>query len=175
MAKDKPHHEQSEQNPNDAVPSYGERCLHYKLLQVDEVESQSDLHSEAGQARAGCQEPGSENCDEYEKNDETSNRIEVGQKERYGEGGTVCPEVISQIAAVTTGRTNHRRACSSLPLLVSISLCAYIFFCGYRLFRRRVHKRGKLVVEVEVSSCSPGDQPCAATEGQILDCPLNKN
>ena len=130
MAKDKPHHEQSEQNPNDSVPSYGERCLHYKLLQVDEVESQSDLHSEAGQARAGCQEPGSENRDEYEKNDETSNRIEVGQKERYGEGGTVCPEVISQIAAVTTGRTNHRRACSSLPLLVSISLCAYIFFAA---------------------------------------------
>jgi hypothetical protein len=49
------------------------------------------------------------------------------------------------------------------------------FFCSYRLFRWRLHNRGKLVVEVEVSSCSPGDQPCAATEGQILDCPLNKN
>ncbi len=33
----------------------------------------------------------------------------------------------------------------------------------------------KLLVEVEVSSCGSGDEPCPATESEVLDCPLDKN
>src|SRR6266481_2742410 len=39
----------------------------------------------------------------------------------------------------------------------------------------RLHHGCKLFVEVEVSSCGSSNEPCPATEGEILDCPLDKN
>src|ERR1700681_1926675 len=33
----------------------------------------------------------------------------------------------------------------------------------------------QLLVEVEVGSWGSGDEPCPATEGEILECPLDKN
>src|ERR1700675_3487173 len=47
--------------------------------------------------------------------------------------------------------------------------------CDFARLGRFCRNRSKLFVEIEVCSCSSGDEPCAATEGEILDCPLDKN
>src|SRR6266853_6976912 len=46
--------------------------------------------------------------------------------------------------------------------------CDFVRLC-------RLRNGCQLFVEVEVSSCGSGDEPCPATEGEILDCPLDKN
>ena len=40
---------------------------------------------------------------------------------------------------------------------------------------RFCRNRCQRFVEVEVGSCGPGNEPCPAIEGQILDCPVHKN
>src|SRR5258708_755562 len=46
LGKYEPHHEQPQQDANDAVPCPREPGMHRELRHVDEVESQSDLQSE---------------------------------------------------------------------------------------------------------------------------------
>lgn len=48
--EDEPHHEQTEQNPDDSIAGYGERRLYGELLEIDEVESQGELNTEVGEA-----------------------------------------------------------------------------------------------------------------------------
>ena len=47
--------------------------------------------------------------------------------------------------------------------------------CDFAGLGRFCRNGSKLVVEVEVGSCCSGNEACPATEGQILDRPLDKN
>src|ERR1700730_13890479 len=47
--------------------------------------------------------------------------------------------------------------------------------CDFAGLGRFCRNGSKLLVEVEVGSCGSGDEPRPTTEGEILDCPLDKN